>query len=69
MFVAGPDFLIYRLVGHLVLSICCRGGESVGGVSMSYVRLLKSVTGLWPMFAHRMGHRPHSIFVVVEGGV
>ena len=25
---------------------------------MSTVRLLKSVTGLWPKSAHRMGHRP-----------
>ena len=31
-------------------------------VSMSIVRLLKSVTGLWPKSAHRMGQRPHSIF-------
>ena len=29
-----------------------------GGVSMSAVRLLKSVTGLWPRSAHSMGHRP-----------
>ncbi len=27
-------------------------------VSMSTVRLLKSVTGLWPRSAHRMGRRP-----------
>ena len=25
---------------------------------MSTTRLLKSVTGLWPKSAHRMGHRP-----------
>ena len=25
---------------------------------MSVVRLLNSVTGLWPRSAHRMGHRP-----------
>ena len=28
------------------------------GVSMSDVRLLKSVTGLCPRSAHRMSHRP-----------
>ena len=25
---------------------------------MSTMRLLKSVTGLWPKYAHRTGHRP-----------
>ena len=29
---------------------------------MSTVRLLKSVTGLWPRSAHRMGHRPPFVF-------
>ncbi len=31
-------------------------------VSISGVRLLKSVTGLCPRYAHRMGHRPPSVF-------
>jgi hypothetical protein len=30
----------------------------VWGVSMPDVQLLKSVTGLCPKYAHRMGHRP-----------
>ena len=29
---------------------------------MSNVRLLKSVTGLWPKSAHKMGHRPPFVF-------
>ena len=29
---------------------------------MSSVRLLKSVTGLWPRSAHMMGHRPPFVF-------
>ena len=28
------------------------------GVSILTMRLLKSVTGLWPKSAHRLGHRP-----------
>jgi len=31
-------------------------------VSMSTVRLIKSVTGLWPRSAHRMGHLPPFVF-------
>jgi hypothetical protein len=33
-FVGSPDFLIYRPVGLLVLSVLCHGGESVcvGGI-------------------------------------
>ena len=27
-------------------------------VAMSNVRLVKSVTGLWPRSAHKIGHRP-----------
>ena len=40
-----------------------------GEVSMSAIRLLKTMPGLWPRTARKMGQRSHSDFVGFDGVV